>query len=138
MKKLITVILIFSMLMPAAAPADPAEPDEKYSTFGATKYIGNIFPGKYFSIDVFMSFDLSAYILVTTWDEHDVMTMTKFAHIKSKKDSDGKFYLVFADESYYTFSYDDENHTAIWLDIDGVSIKLNYSQWIIPTTDVKK
>ena len=138
MKKLLALLLILAMILPAAVLADSAEPSEKYSTYGTTEDIGNIFPGKYFSMDVFMAYDLSAYIIVTVWEDHDVMTMTKFAHIKTKKQHDGNFYLVFADESYYTFHYDDDNHTAIWLDINGVSIKLNYSQWLIPTSDVKE
>lgn len=138
MKKLITIILILAMILPAAALADEAEPSDKYSTFGRTADIGNIFPGNYFTMDVFMSFDLSAYIIVTTWDEHDTMTMTKFAKVNTKKDHDGNFYLVFADDSYYTFHYDDSSHTAIWIDIDGVSIKLNFAQWLIPTSDVKR
>lgn len=137
MKKMIALILIIVLAVPAAF-ADPAEPTDKYSTYGSTDAIGNIFPGKYFSMDVFMSFDLSAYIIVTVWDEHDTMTMTKFAHIKTKQQHDGNFYLLFADDTYYTFHYDDEAKTAIWIDIDGVSIKLNYSQWIIPTLDVKR
>ena len=138
MKKLLILFLALAMLLPAAVLADPAEPSEKYSTFGATADIGNIFPGKYFSMDVFMAYDLSAYVIVTTWDEHDVSTMTKLAHIRTKKGYDGQFLLVFADDSYYTFRYADENQTAIWLDIDSVSIKLNYSQWLVPVTDVKQ
>ena len=138
MKKLISLLLILALALPALALADPAEPSDKYTTYGATEDIGNIFPGKYFSMDVFMAYDLSAYVIVTTWDDHDMMTMTKFAHIKTKKNFDDQFYLVFADESYYTFRYDNEYQTAIWIDIDGVSIKLNSSQWLVPITDVKK
>ena len=136
MKKLIAIILILVMLVPAAL-ADPAEPTDKYQTFGATKDIKNIFPGDYFSIDVFMSFDLNAYIQITTWDYHDVMTITKHAAIKSKENEKGVFYLLFADQSYYTFSYEDAAHTAIWLTIDGVSIRLEFSQWLVPVKDVK-
>lgn len=138
MRKLITVILILALLLPVAAWADPEEPSDKYQTFGFTEDIHNIFPGKYFSIDLFMSFDLNAYIQVMTWDGHDVMTLSKHAAIKTKAEDTSKFYLVFADGDYYTFHYDDKNHTAIWLDIDDVSIKLTYSQWLVPISDVKE
>ena len=138
MKKLIILLLSLALALPALALADPAEPSDKYSTYGSTADIGNIFPGKYFSIDFFMAFDLSAYVIVTTWDDHDMMTMTKFAHIKTKKNFDDQFYLVFADDSYYTFRYADEYQASVWIDIDGVSIKLNSSQWLVPTSDVKK
>ena len=137
MKKLIAVFLILALLLPVFSFADPAEPSEKYQTFGWTEDINNIFPGKYFSIDLFMSYDLNAYIQITTWDYHDVMTITKHAAIKSKVDDKGTLYLVFPDESYYTFHYDDEYHTALWLDIDDVSIKLTFDQWLVPNTDVK-
>ena len=137
MKKIIAVFLIFALAVPVFSFADPAEPSDKYQTFGRTEDIKNILPGKYFSIDMYTSFDMNAYIQITTWDYHDVMTMTKHAKIKSKVGDTETFYIVFADESYYTFHYDDENHTALWLDIDGVSIKLTFSQWLVPITDVK-
>ena len=137
MKKLIALILILALAMPAFTLADPAEPTEKYQTFGAVEDIRNIFPGDYFSIDVFMSFDLNAYIQVTTWSYHDVMTITKHGSIKSKENEKGIFYIVFADGTYYTFSYDDTAHTAIWLNIDGVSIKLGFCDWLVPITQVK-
>ena len=136
MKKLFALILAVALAVPAAM-ADPAEPSEKYQTFGSTNDIKNIFPGEYFSIDVFMSFDLNAYIQITTWDYHDMMTITKHASIKSKENEKGVFYLLFADGSYYTFSYDGEYHNAIWLTIEGVSIRLEFSQWLVPITDVK-
>lgn len=138
MKRIVTLLLVFSLVFPAVAFADPEQPEDKYQTFGSTKDVHSIFPGKYFSIDLFMSYDLNAYIQITTWDGHDVMTITKHGSVKMKNGEAGVFYIVFADDSYYTFHYEDENHIALWIDIDGVSIRLTYSQWLVPTTDVKR
>lgn len=137
MKRFFALILAIVLIVPALAFADVEEPDEKYQTFGATEDINNIFPGKYFSIDLFTSFDLNAYIQIMTWNGHDVTTITKHGAIKTKVGENGIFYILFADGSYYTYHYDDEFHTALWLDIDGVSIKMTYSQWLVPITDVK-
>ena len=137
MKRFFALLLVFVLVVPVLSFADPAEPSDKYQTYGRTEDINNIFPGNYFSIEMFMSFDLNAYLLITTWNDHDATTMTKHAKIKAKVGDMETLYLVFADESYYTFHYDDENHVALWLDIDGVSIKMTYCQWLIPSTEVK-
>lgn len=136
MKKLIAALVAVAMMFTVAV-ADPAEPADRFSTYGATSDIGNIFPGKYFSIDLFMSYDLTAYITIQTWDEHDVSIMYKQAAIKSKASDPGVLYFVFPDETYYTMRYDDENRVRLWLTIDGVSIRMQYSEWLIPSSDVK-
>ena len=136
MKRLLSVILLLIMIFPITTQADPAEPSDRYSTYGAVKDIDNIFPGDYFSIDLFMSFDLTAYINIMLWDYHDVMSITKTASIKSKTDEKGILYLVFADGSYYTYHKDDDG-IHIWLDINGKSIRMKYAEWFNPYTDFK-
>ena len=138
MKKKITIILILAMILPAVVLADPAEPSDRYSTFGATEDVGNIFPGKYFAIDLFMSYDLNAYIFISTWEDHDVTTKLKQAAIKSKNEEPGILYFLFPDGSYYRAWYDDDTMQYIWLDIDGHCIRMKFSQWLVPHSDYKE
>ena len=137
MKKLFVLIMILAML-PIICFADPAEPSDKYQTFGSTEYTKGMFSGDYFSIDVFFSFDLNAYIQITTWDYHDVSTITKHGAIKSRKDNPGVLYIVFPDDSYYTYTYEGDAREYIWLNIDDLSIRLGYSQWFNPYSDFKE
>ena len=135
MKRLITIVLILALLLPCLALADPAEPTERYSTYGATEDVGWIFDGDYFSIDLFISYDLNVYMTVQTWKGHEVSITFKQGTIKSKVDDPVNLYFVFSDGTIYTAHFDDENHVYIWVNIYGQAIRMQYSQWLVPVTD---
>lgn len=137
MKKLLALILIAALILPAIALADPAEPTDKYATYGRSNDTDGLFGGDYFSIEVFMTEDLNAYILVTIWTGHDMAVTVKHAAIKTKKDDPGVLYLVFPDGAYYTYTYEDENQKYIWLNMDSGSIRLKYCDWLVPIKDIK-
>ena len=138
MKKLIIVFLIFTLSLPGIALADPAEITYHYSIYGNSNYSDGWFPGVSFAVDLYMtSGDLNAYIIITTWDGHDMMTLQKTCTIKSKKDERKKLYFVFPDESYYTGYYDGEYSQYFWLDIDGKSLRLHDTDWFNPYDDMR-
>ena len=137
MKKLVAIFLLLAMIVPAAF-ADPAEIGDKYSTYGRVKDTDHLFDADYFSIDFYMTTgDLNAYIVITLWKYHDIMTIVKPAKIKSKVGENNKLYFVFADESYYTGYYDGDYREYFWLDMENASVRLNSTQWFNPYSDLR-
>ena len=138
MKKIVTILLIVVLFLPAAVSADPAEVVEHYAIYGNSEYSDGWFPGVSFAVDLYMtSGDLNAYIIITTWDGHDMTTLQKPCAIKSKKDEKKKLYFVFPDESYYTGFYDGEYREYFWLDINGKSLRLHEVDWFNPYEDMR-
>lgn len=137
MKKLTALILAVAMLLSAASLADSAEVADKWSTYGKSSDTNGMFDGDYFSIELFMSFDLMAYIQITTWKGHEMSTTTKVARLRSKTSEPGVLYLVFADESYYTVTYESEGRAYVWLNMDGKEIRMKYADWLDPYSSLR-
>lgn len=138
MKRLITVILILALALPAVSLADPAEVTYHYSIYGNSDYSDGWFPGVSFAVDLYMTAgDLNAYIIITTWDGHDMTTLQKQCAIKSKADEKKKLYFVFPDDTYYTGYYDGEYEEYFWLDMGGRSLRLHDAAWFNPYDDMR-
>lgn len=137
MKKVLLIILAIT-LFPCFAIADPYQPDLCFSTYGAVDSVGGMFPGDYFSINVYMTYNLDVYIQIMVWNNNDVMTISKEGIVKSKNETPGILYFVFADGSYYTAHYEEEKTWRLWLDLEEGSICLQDSPWLNPLTDYKE
>ena len=136
MKKLITVALILALLLPAAALASSPEVTERFSTFGRCSDAPGLCPyGDCFSLDLFFSYDLTAYVVLTVWNFHDVSTTVKTGTIKTSPDEPGVLYIVFGDGSRYSFTYENEDRTAVWLNTGLCKIRMKYANWFVPPTD---
>ena len=101
-----------------------AEADWKFSAYGSTEGIEDLFDGDMFSFDLYMSAtDLSAWIIETTWKNGKSTTITLRANIKSKV-NDNHLYFVLENGHIIKGHYD-QNGYEFWLDFDSGSIRLH-------------
>lgn len=133
MKRLITIILILAMA--AAVPASADCNYWKFSTFGSTEGVENLFSGDMFSISLYMSVtDLKAFIIETTWKNGKSNTISLRADIKSKT-TDNFLYFVL-ENGYIIKGHHDQNGLDFWLDYEHGSIRLHYDDEFNPYLDL--
>ena len=95
----------------------------KFSNYGSTEGIEDIFDGDMFSFDLYMDpTDLTAWFVETIWSKGQTTTLSLRAKVKSKA---GDNHLYFVLENGHTIKgHYDQNGYDFWMDFDDGSIKL--------------
>ena len=122
MKRFYAMILLLAVLFSASTAFSSAD-YWKFTNYGSTEGIEDLFDGDMFSLDLYMSpTDLTAWFIETTWKNGRLTTVTLRADIKSKT---GDNHLYFVLENGYTIKgHYDQNGYDFWMDYDAGSIKL--------------
>lgn len=121
MKKLLCVLLVLLILIPAASAETTVL---VFSTAGSTEDVSHIFGGDYFHLTILMSSDLKAEFVETIWKKGEFLTRSYPADIRSKKGDSKNLYFVLNEEFTVTGHYD-ENGMDFWIDYIGGSVKLH-------------
>ena len=136
MKRFVCFFLLI-LLLAFCSFSFSADMYNRFSIYGSTEDISSVFDGDTFSLDLYFTNDLKAFIQQTVWKGNDATTSIKFANIKSKAGDNKTLYFVFADGSYYTGHYDEEYSYMFWLDLPGGSIRLKMADEFILNADFK-
>lgn len=139
MKKLLVFILVLVLSLSLVSVSFSVDMFMRFSSFGPVEDgLGEVFKGDYFSLDLYFTNDLTAYLVQTVWYGDDPVSSVKYAAIKSKEGDSKTLYFVFADGSYITGHYDEEQSWKFWLDFDGGSLRLVMGDEWLPSDFVKE
>lgn len=133
MKRFFTLILILVLLC-AAVPASAGSDYWKFTTYGSTEHVPDLFDGDNFSLDLYMNVtDLSAIIIETTFRNGKASTIVLRAQVKSKT-TDNLLYFVLENGSIIKGHYD-QNGYDFWMDFDGGSVRLHWADEFMDSLD---
>ena len=125
MKKCFAVLLVIVSLFVYCSASADEEVFWRYTNYGNTGDLVELYDYQQFSIDVFMSTEtLKAYIIETVWENYKPMTRTLTAEIKSKVGDSKYLYLVLENDSEIKCHFDDD-HYYLWLDYYVGSLRLH-------------
>ena len=134
MKKLAVLLIVFLLLV--AISTASADCDYwRFSAFGSTEGVENLFDGEMFSLSLYLGvMDNTAYIIETTWRNGKPSTLTLSATVKALK---GDNHLYFVLENGYTIKgHHHDNGVDFWMDYDGGSVRLYYEDEFSPLLDL--
>lgn len=128
---LLIVLCVFAVVFPASADCRYW----RYSAFGSTEGVENLFDGEMFSLSLYLGvYDTSAYIVETDWKDGKPTTYMLSAKVKSLK-GDNHLYFVLDNGNTIKGRHHD-NGVDFWLDFDGGSIRLYFENEFNPYLDL--
>lgn len=133
MRKLLAVIIVtVFMIMFSSSFADSGY--YKFSTYGSTEGVEDLFDGDLFSLSLYMDLsDPNAYFIETTWKNGQLYTLTLRAEVKSKTTDDFLYFVL--ENGHIIKGHYDQNGYDFWMDYDSGSIKLHMDDEFNPYFD---
>ena len=124
MKRFFIALIAGLLLLSSVIGASAADIFARFSTFGVTEKVEDLFDGDTFAIDLFFDgSSLKAYIVETVWEGSKIITRNYTADVKSKAGEGKTLYFILENGTEIKGHYD-ENGYNFWLDFKAGSIKL--------------
>lgn len=125
MKRLLIMTMFSVLLLSVITGASAADIFARFSTYGVTEKMEDLFDGDTFAIDLFLDVSsLKAYIVESVWEGSKIMTRNYTADVKSKVGDSKTLYFILENGMEIKGHYD-ENGYNFWLDFNAGSIKLD-------------
>lgn len=138
MKRLVSILIVSVLLLFSISVAGAADIFARFSTYGVTEKVEDLFDGDTFAIDLFLDGSvLKAYIVESVWIDNKIMTRNYTADVKSKAGEGKTLYFILENGTEIKGHYD-ENGYYFWLDFNAGSIKLEPQDEFNSFTDLIK